>query len=215
MENTAQNDRGLPEHGDRICWDGHVAYRDSYLYYLPPGDFARENFTYAIVYGDQTYGVRPDEKDWWLQRPYVTRGWADIIEWINQRFPIQLKVSEGHEPGDNCPACAADLQAIIDGAQAMQQPTHKHKQEDMNPKFQPPELPPITNIRRYRYRPGDKIVVRINMRLSQDEAQHVKGVVANTLVLPSLDDVLVIDAGGDIKVLRNTSQGDSGGPRET
>lgn len=67
------------------------------------------------------------------------------------------------------------------------------------------DLPPITNIRRYRYRPGDRIIVRINQRLSEDEARHAQETVADVLGIPRISEVLVLDSGADIKVLRNTS----------
>jgi hypothetical protein len=82
---------------------------------------------------------------------------------------------------------------------------HEHERVTTAPVFKEPELPPITNIRRYRYRPGDKIVVRIQRRLSSEMADYVQKVVASRLDLPSMNDVLILDEGNDVKVLRNTA----------
>lgn len=67
-------------------------------------------------------------------------------------------------------------------------------------------MPPITNIRRYRYRPGDRIIARINHRLDQSMAVYVQRMIAERLGIPNIGDVLVLDAGGDIKVMRNTAE---------
>lgn len=67
-------------------------------------------------------------------------------------------------------------------------------------------FPQITNIRRYRYRAGDRIIVRTRKRLNMDEGRHAQEVVAYTLGIPSIGDVLVLDGGDDIKVMRNTEE---------
>lgn len=69
-----------------------------------------------------------------------------------------------------------------------------------------PPLPAVTNIRRYRYRPGDRIVVRVNYRLGDYEGDRVQEIVAMRLGIPDPRDVLVLDSGSDIKVLRNTAE---------
>lgn len=67
-------------------------------------------------------------------------------------------------------------------------------------------MPPITNIRRYRYRPGDRIIVRINQRLSQYDGNRVRQIIADALSIPNAEYVLILDGGADVKVLRNTQE---------
>jgi hypothetical protein len=195
MDNTAQDERGLPEHGVRICWDGHVAYSVDYLRRLGAGHYELEVFTYIIFYGDRAYGVRPDEKEWWMSRPYVSRGWLDIAEYLSNMVNERTK-------NDECV-----FQKGEDGITRCIISAHEHERVMTTPVFKEPELPPITNIRRYRYRPGDKIIVRLQRRLSQDMVNYVQKVVANRLGLPNLGDVLVLDEGNDIRILRNTQEG--------
>jgi hypothetical protein len=195
MDNTAQDEQGLPEHGTRICWEGHTAYSADYVQRLRPGHYEREVFTYIIFYDDRAYCVRPNEKDWWMSRPYVSRGWRDLAEYLEDMFDRRVK-------RDPCVFQRGD-----DGITRCIIQAHEHECVVTTPVFKEPELPPITNIRRYRYRPGDKIVVRLQQRLSLEEGDFIQRLVAERLGIPSLSHILVIDNRGDIKVLRNTEEG--------
>lgn len=67
-------------------------------------------------------------------------------------------------------------------------------------------IPPIVSIRRYRYRPGDRLIVRINQRVDMAQADWIQRMVAERMGIPNVGDVLVLDNGSDIKVMRNTEE---------
>lgn len=66
-------------------------------------------------------------------------------------------------------------------------------------------FPKVTSIRRYRYRAGDRIIVRINQRISMDEMRRALDIVSESLGVPR-NCVLILDHGDDVKILRNTEE---------
>ena len=67
------------------------------------------------------------------------------------------------------------------------------------------ELPPVTSIRRYRYREGDHLVVRINERITDATGDYVRTIVSMTLGVPR-DCILILSQGSDLKVVRNVPE---------
>jgi len=66
-------------------------------------------------------------------------------------------------------------------------------------------LPEVQNIRRYRYRSGDRIIIRILENTDQITGESIIDLVSATLGVPS-EHILLFKRGSDIKVMREVKE---------